>query len=168
MNFHQISFSRRRCDFGGYMTIEAACIMPMVLAVYVLIMYAGFFLYDRCLFTQDAYILCFRESIRKDEGSRVHVQPDLVEGGAARQFGTKYFALVSRTIQTHPGGFAGTHVYLEGSARVNVPGITRLFPLHDDTWQIVFGAGARKSDPPLIIRKYRRIYYIVNAAKDLF
>jgi len=160
--------SPRRCGLKGYMTVEAAFILPMVLAIYVLIIFTGFFLYDRCLFTQDACILCFRESIRKDEGSHVHVSPELVENAAPRQFGTKYFVLGDRNISARAGGFAGTHIFVEGNALVNAPDIIRVFQLREDAWQIVFGAEARKSDPPLTIRKYRRKYYIINAVKDLF
>ena len=53
----------------GYMTVEAAFVMPMVLCVFVMLIYTSFYLYDRCVFKQDDFILCFRESIRKEEGA---------------------------------------------------------------------------------------------------
>lgn len=46
----------------GYMTVEASFIVPLVLVLYVLIIVGGFFLYDRCVMSQDQYLLAFRGS----------------------------------------------------------------------------------------------------------
>ncbi len=37
----------------AYFSVEAACILPLVLGVQVLLVYGMFFLYDRCLLEQD-------------------------------------------------------------------------------------------------------------------
>ena len=46
----------------GYMTLEAAFVMPVVLVLYLLIILAGFYLYDRCVISQDNGLLAFRGS----------------------------------------------------------------------------------------------------------
>lgn len=46
----------------GYLTLEAAYVMPMVLLLYVLIILAGFYLYDRCVISQDNSLLALRGS----------------------------------------------------------------------------------------------------------
>lgn len=46
----------------GYMTVEAAYVMPIVLFLYVLILTAAFSLYDRCVTSQDFYVLALRGS----------------------------------------------------------------------------------------------------------
>lgn len=46
----------------GYMTVEAAYVMPIVLFLYVMILTAAFLLYDRCVTSQDYYVLALRGS----------------------------------------------------------------------------------------------------------
>lgn len=46
----------------GYMTVEAAYVMPIVIFLYALIIMSGFYLYDRCVISQDNYLLAFRGS----------------------------------------------------------------------------------------------------------
>ena len=40
----------------GYMTVEAACIMPIVLYVQIFLLYLMFYQYDRCLLEQDTVL----------------------------------------------------------------------------------------------------------------
>lgn len=51
---------RKKCK--GYMTVEASFIVPIVLIILVLIVKSSFFLYDRCVMSQDGYLLAFRGS----------------------------------------------------------------------------------------------------------
>lgn len=44
----------------GYFTVEAVYLIPIVLLLYVLIILGGFYLYDRCVMSQDCYLLAFR------------------------------------------------------------------------------------------------------------
>ncbi len=46
--------------FKGYMTLEASLVMPVVICVIVLIIYFTYYLYGRCMLSQDTYILAFR------------------------------------------------------------------------------------------------------------
>ena len=41
----------------AYFTVEAACILPMILGVFAFVIYAMLFQYDRCLLEQDAFLL---------------------------------------------------------------------------------------------------------------
>ena len=47
---------------NAYMTVEAAYIMPLVLALHLLVLVSGFYVYDRCVVSQDLYLLAFRGS----------------------------------------------------------------------------------------------------------
>ncbi len=47
---------------NGYFTVEASLVMPLVLFLYVLIIVSGIFLYDRCVMSQDMYLIAFRGS----------------------------------------------------------------------------------------------------------
>ncbi len=138
---------------NAYMTVEASFLLPMVLCVIVVLIYTSFFLYDRCLLGQDAYILCMRESYRKDED--LHRGPDAgqVQANAERQMGSKYFAV------TEFCGCAsadGKIVRYTGSASTLPQVFGEYFLMPKGIWNIQFGMSAKQSDPPLAIRSYRR------------
>ena len=42
-------------ELEGYMTLEAAMVFPAVFALVIMLLYATFFLYDKCRMTQDLY-----------------------------------------------------------------------------------------------------------------
>ena len=47
---------------NGYFTVEASFVIPLVLFLYMLIIVSGIFLYDRCVMSQDMYLIAFRGS----------------------------------------------------------------------------------------------------------
>lgn len=47
---------------GGYFTVEAALITPIVICVVALLCYMGLFMCNRCMLLQDAYLLCVKGS----------------------------------------------------------------------------------------------------------
>ncbi len=154
---------RERAYAGAYMTVEAAFIMPMVLCLFVIVIYCSFYLYDRCVFQQDAYILCLRESIQKDEGAPT-VDAARLKSGAARQFGTKYFA-VSR-LETAASA-EGRDCVFEGTAQI-LPtsfGSDALMP--KKIWSANFRARKRKTDPAWSIRSLRRKSYVLQKGTEL-
>ena len=52
---------------GGYMSVEASFLITWTLFIFVLLIYLSFYTYDKCVLFQDAYTVCFRGSIQKDE-----------------------------------------------------------------------------------------------------
>ena len=52
----------------GYFTVEAACIMPLMLGIYVFLIFAMFYRYDRCLLEQDTGLMAIRESVQLGAG----------------------------------------------------------------------------------------------------
>ncbi len=145
-------------ELTAYMTIEAAFVMPMVLCVFIIIIYVAFLLYDRCVFTQDARVLCLRESIQREEGAP-KIDVERLKSNEQRQFGSKYFAVNSLT----------TDAYTEGS-RCVYEGSFRVFPtsfgsdgiMPKSIWNVTFRASARKTDPPWSIRSFRRKIYVAG------
>lgn len=57
------------CGEGSF-TVEASLIMPLILMVTVMVIYLSFFLYDRCLISQQVYISALKGS-RSEEGKRM-------------------------------------------------------------------------------------------------
>lgn len=53
---------------GGYFTVEAVYLIPIILFLYGLIIVSGFYLYDRCVISQDCYLLAFRAGHFTDSG----------------------------------------------------------------------------------------------------
>lgn len=72
----------------GYLTIEAAYVMPVVLFLYVLIILCGFYLYDRCVISQDNYLLAFRGSrfTFAKEGYGEVIYADMKQGSFQEQY----------------------------------------------------------------------------------
>ena len=148
-------------EMNGYMTVEASLIIPMILCIFVILIYAAFFLYDRCCFNQDAYILCFRESIRKDEETVRGPDPQKALEGKNRQFGTKYFAARNVSVSSSADR---EWVRIEGSASTLPPVFGNYFLMPENIWLMRFGSSARYSDPPFNIRAFRRRVFLVSKA----
>ena len=58
---------------GGYFTVEASMVMPVVIILSGMIFYLTFYLYNRCIVSQDAYIMAFNGSLccgKEDEEIR--------------------------------------------------------------------------------------------------
>ena len=71
------------------MTLEAALIVPMVICVITLLILFSYYLYGRCILSQDSYILAFRASVDAD---RYGSNPEsTVLSKRDRVFGKKYF-----------------------------------------------------------------------------
>ncbi len=145
-------------SLDAYMTVEAAFVMPMVLCLFVMLIYTAFYLYDRCVFRQDAYILCFRESIRREQGAP-KVNPDRIRQEETGQFGGKYFAV--RSFESSVQAEGKKAVY-QGKARVLPTSFGGYFLMPKSIWTINFQGSARKTDPPWAIRSYRRKSYLLK------
>ncbi len=143
---------------NAYMTVEAAFLMPMVLCLFVIVIYTSFYLYDRCLYQQDAYILCLRESIRKEKGAPC-VDTAQMKNNARVQFGTKYFAISD--LETNASANGKIAVF-EGTATVKPTVLGNFFLMPKSIWNANFHAEKRKADPPWSIRSTRRKTFILS------
>ena len=84
------------------MTLEAALVIPMVICVITLIILFTYYLYGRCVLSQDAYILAFRASVDKD---RYDVAPEsTVNAKKDRVVGKKYFGSTKPQFHVTTGG----------------------------------------------------------------
>ncbi|MBE5828798.1 MAG: pilus assembly protein [Butyrivibrio sp.] len=76
--------------YKGYMTLEASLLMPMVICILVLLIYFSYYLYGRCIISEDAYILAFRASV-SDKGGTSYDPEGYVAEKASEVAGKKYF-----------------------------------------------------------------------------
>lgn len=148
-----------RRSLSGYFTVEASLIMPMVLCIYVVIIYAGFYLYNRCVATQDSYVLCFRESIHKDESLWSYPDGSVVRAEEDGQVGTKYIAIKSRSTSVSTDGGI---IRYSGEGNVAPPLFGGSVIMPRGIWTYRYGMSARHTDPPLNIRKARRTYAVAH------
>ena len=137
---------------NAYMTVEAAFLMPMVLCLFVIVIYTDFYLYDRCVFQQDAYILCLRESIYKEKGAP-KADVSRIKNNESAQFGTKYFAVSELETNAY---VKGKTAVFEGTAEVLPAVFGNFFLMPKSIWNANFHAEKRKADPSWNIRSMRR------------
>ncbi|MCM1121120.1 MAG: hypothetical protein NC416_00915 [Eubacterium sp.] len=133
---------------GGYMTVEASFIITWTVFIFVFLIYLSFYSYDKCVLFQDAYAVCFRGSIQKQEDNIV----PYISSHMKEQFGKKYFG----TGEVHGSvDRRGNITNVTGECQVKVP-IRSVFTRHDDSgWRIRTRARAQIINPTHIIRKSR-------------
>lgn len=132
----------------GYMTVEAAFLITWTVFLFVLLIYLSFYSYDKCVLFQDAYTVCFRGSIQKEEDQVV----PYINTHMQQQFGRKYFGVgkVQGTVDRN-----GNTTSVTGECQVKVP-IRQFFTMHDRTgWKIKTKAKAQIINPTKVIRKCR-------------
>ncbi len=147
------------------MTLEASLLIPMVLCVIVIMIYTAFYLYDRCLLNQNAYLVCFRESIMKEESAGSGTSGKSEGKDGRKQFPGSYFAVTG--FQTEDESTKES-VAISGSAKVTpaVFGGSSLMP--KSVWTIRFRGKASRFDPPGKIRRFRRTIHVSGRVLDLF
>ncbi|MCM1155643.1 MAG: hypothetical protein NC314_02370 [Roseburia sp.] len=129
------------------MSVEAGFIMPWVIFLFVFLIYGSFYLYDKCVLFQDAYAVCFRGSIQKEEEPADYINAHLTE-----QFGRKYFGTGSVEGSVRQ---LGQKVYVSGMCSVKAPFTNFLMMSGNEGWQIRTEAAAQIINPTKIIRKCR-------------
>ncbi len=137
------------------MTVEATFIITWTVFIFVFLIYLSFYSYDKCILFQDAYAVCFRGSIQKNEDNVV----PYINAHMKEQFGSKYFAAgeVHGSVDRH-----GNTTDVTGECQVKVP-IRSLFTMHDKKgWLIRTRARAQIINPTRVIRKSRWLGNIVN------
>lgn len=137
------------------MTVEASFIITWTVFIFVFLIYLSFYSYDKCVLFQDAYAVCFRGSIQKEDNNIV----PYISAHMKEQFGKKYFA----TGEVHGSvDRKGNVTDVVGECQVKVP-IKSLFTLNNrEEWQIRTRARAQIINPTQMIRKCRWAGNMVN------
>lgn len=146
-------FLRKRAN--GYMTLEASFIITWTVFLFALLIYLSFYSYDKCILFQDAYTVCFRGSIQKDEGQVV----SYIDAHMQKQFGKKYFGVgkVSGTVDRD-----GNTTSVTGECQVKVP-VRQFFTMYDQAgWKIRTRARAQIINPTKLIRRSRMAGNVIS------
>ena len=139
----------------GYMTVEASFLITWTMFVFVLLIYLSFYSYDKCVLFQDAYTVCFRGSIQKDENQVV----PYIDANMQKQFGKKYFGVgkVQGTVDKD-----GHTTSVTGECQVKIP-IRQVFTMQGKGgWTIRTKAKAQIINPTKMIRICRWVGNVVS------
>ncbi|MDE7283698.1 MAG: hypothetical protein K2N85_08970 [Lachnospiraceae bacterium] len=134
----------------GYMTLEACFIMPWIIFMFVFLIYASFYVYDKCVLFQDTYTLCLRGCIQKEEEGAVNYINAHMNG----QFGKKYFGTdkVQGSAEQH-----GQEVKVYARCSVQMPFNHFLTMAKAGGWQIQTEGKAWKINPTKLLRRFRMV-----------
>lgn len=132
----------------AYFTVEASMVIPMVIFLFSFIFYLTFFLYDRCIASQDAYILAFRGSrlCEKDAGEI----EQYVKEFAKEQFDRRYIALTGFSDMVYADK---RKVEMEITGEIS-PAFTDQL-LEQKVWHFHANAKADRICPTECIRRFR-------------
>jgi len=138
---------------GAYNTVEAAFVIPMALGVMIFIIYLSFYLYGRCILSQDCYILSFRASKITKE---METTPSkYISDKSNMQLGQRYFGSNKPDIETIENG-KDIMVTAQNSSHHRAMGSYFIMP--SGNWGYEAVGKAQKIDPPGDIRTVIRIW----------
>lgn len=131
-----------RKSLKGYMTVEASYVMPIVIFLYLLIIFCGFFLYNRCVMSQNNYLLALRGSRFTNAGNnygevvygdRKEKEPDRQYLDARLQYTMRFYPFCRETesrveitqenVIVETGGYGGTLKIKKEAERINIAAI---------------------------------------------
>lgn len=141
-----------RGKLHGYMTVEAALLMPLVWFSLFFFIFAGFFQYDRCIAEQDGKVIVLRASEMRGKDEEA-VTRTVIEKG---ELAGKKKLLFSDGVQKELRVTKDT-VKMKISGRINT--ILKSLMKESELQTFSYGAEyeAKKYDPVQAIRMCRRI-----------
>ncbi len=146
----------------AYFTLEMSLVFPVVLFVMVLLIHFTFYLYGRCILSQDAYMLAFRASVAPDEdigGDR----RSYLESIADHVLGSKYFGNSYPTMEADVSDEV-VRVVLTTEASHRAMSGSSMMP--EGSWVHYAGARAEVCDPSARIRMIDRVGDIAMGVAD--
>lgn len=143
---------------AGYMTLEASFLVTWVIFLMVFLIYLSFYLYDRCVLFQDAYAVCFRGSIQKEEEPLNYVNAHM-----DKQFGKKYFGVGKVDMSVEQ---SGGEISVFAACKVKIPFHHFVTLAERNEWQIQTEAKAQILNPTKIIRKCRMVGNVLERLQE--
>lgn len=130
------------------MTLEASLVVPMIICVFALFIYFSYYLYGRCILSQDTYILAFRASISSEDANLV------VSEKEERVLGKKYFGAKKPVISVTA---SGKDIRVLGNTAVRSRAMGRYFLKPKSGWEYEAAGKARKLEQVDHIRMVKRV-----------
>ena len=138
----KIMRKKRTVSVGGYFTVEASLVLPVVIASIVFIIYVLLYWYDRCLMDQDTAMLAMQAVIR--------------EQGTLEETGREVRAWKERNMtDKYVGWQMGELVLTQGKGRIKASREGKLVTDHS-LWQARSSYENRILHPAAFLRLCRR------------
>lgn len=134
----------------AYFTVEATLIMPMIFLFLFLVIYLGFFQYNRCLLDQDAYILAMTES-RKYYQSNGQMYQNIANTKEKWEW-KKYISFKKEAVDVEVGT---GKITITAKGQVITP--IRFFFLENGQWDICIRRQSQIQNPVFIMRNYKKL-----------
>ena len=142
--------------YSGYMTVEASFIIPMVICVFVLIIYFTNYVYARCILSQDSYILAFRAAASSESGKSMEA---VVQEKAQTVAGKKYFGNEEPVFL---GNSSGKEIVVTGKTTTKHAAMGRYFLKPLSGWKLETSSKAKRREYAKHIRTVKRVRDIVS------
>ena len=143
---------------SGYFTVEAIFVMPIVICVVALLCYLGFFMCNRCLLLQDAYIMGLRGSMTNGLNNAETAEYILKQG---KEILPKYYA-VSGIEKNVKVGIREISVSLQCEMNVPVAFLTWEEEKMSGVWEIQEEKTFDRTNPVDFIRACRKVEKLIN------
>lgn len=141
-------------EWNGYLTLEAAFLVPLAIFLFVFVIHFAFMMSGRTYLAQDAYTLAFRASMTKEEEDAA----GFVASVLPEQVSHRYFGNTKPDVETVTDG---KHVLVKLRMQTN----RRAYDLAPGTvWTNESAARAIRIDITKRIRKIDRIADLAKAA----
>lgn len=132
----------------AYFTVEAACVLPIVLGVYVFLIYGMFYQYDRCLLEQDVALQVLKEQWNAEQ-----------QTGELEQY--LAFRLEDNVMKI---GNGKVHAYALGTVTVPFKELTAW--TENDNWKLEASFTSVDVDPAEWIRQRQKIMEGIENVTD--
>ena len=136
---------------NGYLTVEAALVFPIVLAVQILIIYLFVFQYDRCLLNQDMARLVVLGCGAEEQGKSELAE--YLKECMGELYMEKYVAWETDSVGME---LKGDIIYAEGRGKLMFPGIGWGDWGEAATWDAAAACEGKKIQPAVLIRQCRK------------
>lgn len=142
---------------GGYFTVEAAFITPIVICVVALLCYLGLFMCNRCMLLQDAYLLCVKGSTT--EGSNAEIASYILKQGNGMH--SKYYG-ISQIDKKVDVSIHEISVELQSKMKVPFAFFAWEEKKMSGVWNMQIKKTIDRIDPVDFIRAYRKAEKLLN------
>ena len=149
--------------YKGYMTLEATLVIPKVICALTLLILFSYYLYGRCILSQDCYVLALRSSIDAD---RYGIAPEnTILAKKDRVLGKKYFGSTKPVFHVESKD-AGKEIRVDASAKIRAGVMGNYFLKPRSGWEFRAGHRAKCLGQVKHIRKMTRLKDIGNRVFD--
>lgn len=145
---HYNNKKKRRRGTGGYFTVEASIIVPLVMMLIGFLFSCTYHLYHKCVLSQDVYLIAFRGSAVHDQESEEF--RSRIGQEAERQFGKKYFTQSRKLDHIE---VSRDHINISASVTTKNSFFSKILPVR--LWTIHIEREAQMIRPVEWIRKVR-------------